>query len=320
MVSAKPMWFSDLRTEVFRLHHQNDYQGALALIDREGARQTEPAQAATVIYWRACFLSLLNQPDEAVAALQDGLSKGFWWGNHSLLYDPDLAILQKREDFQEITAECNRRNKEADAALPVPAAHLIAEPLLETPRPYPALLALHGYGGNAPETLTHWESLAKRGWLVAAVQSTQRAGMNGYHWMNEERSRSDVQSVLEQIASAHPIDRSRLVIAGFSNGAWLSLTFALTGVFPVKHVISVGGTLSNEDAAALDWDTLRAQEVRILLITGEQDDRVVPRMTQQAALFREHDLEVDLQIIPGLGHDYPPDFHERLAKALAWLT
>jgi len=51
----------------------------------------------------------------------------------------------------------------------------------------------------------------------------------------------------------------------------------------------------------------------------EEDQPTTERLIAQAERFREYGLEVDLQIIPGLGHDYPPDFDERLAKALAWL-
>jgi predicted esterase len=158
--------------------------------------------------------------------------------------------------------------------------------------------------------------------LVAALQSSQLAGMDGYHWVDEDQSRRDVQQHLQELSATYSLDPKRLVVGGFSNGGRTALLLALTGAIQARQVIviSVGGSLRDETFAALDWNVLgKANQPHLLLIAGDQDTQVLPRLTQQVEGFKAGGLHVDLQIVPNLGHLMPPDFAARLTRALAGL-
>ena len=306
--------FAQLREQVFRLYGQQRWQDALALVEREGAHFDQPAQAARVVFWRACFLCLLDRADDGMAALQHGLARGLWWAELSLRGDPDLRSLQGRADLEALIAKCNRRRQAAQAG--VKTSRLIAEPDSSVEPPYPLLLALHGYGSNAVEMLAVCAPLAERGWLVAALQSSQLAGMDGYHWVDEAQARRDVQEHLDALSALYQLDPARLTVAGFSNGARIALMLTLTGAIPARAAVSIGSSVRDETLAALDWDAIRAADPRLLLIVGDLDQPVLARMTPQVARFQDSGLQVDLQIVPGLGHTVPDDFIERL---WAWL-
>ena len=68
----------------------------------------------------------------------------------------------------------------------------------------------------------------------------------------------------------------------------------------------------------LESGELRAQGIRGHLTTGSLDPRRddCQRLAQQ---LRENGAEVQLDVIEGLDHEYPPDFDHRLPEAMAWV-
>jgi predicted esterase len=214
-----------------------------------------------------------------------------------------------------IIATCQVRCAEAERH--VQPTRLVAEPPAHTRPPYPLLLALHGYDGTAAASLPVWAPVATHGWLVAALQSGQLAGMAGYHWMDEVRTQQDVRQHLDELAATSARDLRRLAIGGFSNGGRAALLLALTGAVPASQVVSVGAALRDETLAEIDWHALgSAGTPRVLWIVGDQDMAVLPRITEQADLFSQNGVDVTVQVIPNLGHTVPPDLSARVA---AWL-
>jgi predicted esterase len=303
--------FLQLRTEVFRRYGLQDWQGALNLVEAQASAFSVPAEAARILYWRACFLALLGRGDAAIDALEQGLARGYWWNPLQLRSDSDLATVQNRPEFVAIINESQRRNETAAATGREPL-RLVTEPSAPAQTPYPLLLALHGYGNNAAETLPEWEVMAQHGWLVAALQSTQLAGMDGYHWMDETRAAQEVYAHVDALKAAYPVNADRIVIGGFSNGGRIALMLALTGVVQAQGVVSVGATLRDEAVAALNWEALRQRSPRLVIIVGALDKWWLERCVQQVDVFRANGLAVDLHIVPDTGHVYPADFATRL--------
>jgi predicted esterase len=313
-MNTTPPTLADVRAEVFHLYAARDWAGALALLERVAPHFTTPPQIARVAFWRACFLALSNQHDDAIHALEDGLRHGAWWSPQQLRSDPDLAWLQALPAFIAIVAECERRLEAAQPS--TQPVRLVAEPARADP-PMPLLLALHGYGSNAEETLPYWVGAAQRGWRVAALQSSQLAGIDGYHWVDEARGLAEVKQQVAELSALYAIDREKLVIGGFSNGSRLALTAALTPDFhvPLWRVVCVAGGLRGEAFDALDYAALRARTLpRITAIVGANDDQ--SSLGEQAQRLIAEGLPVDLQVVPGMGHTYPLDFDARLTALL----
>ncbi|MCS6883015.1 MAG: hypothetical protein RMK84_18075 [Oscillochloridaceae bacterium] len=305
-----PLPITDLRAQVFALYKQGAWSEALALL--APIRPAEPAEAATVIFWRACFLTLLGRREEALGALEEGLRQGLWWAEQRLRFDPDLQALQGDPALEAVLDECARRR--AAAEVHCQPRRLVAAPAT---RPAPLALVLHGYDGTAEETLPAWEPLAAQGWLVAAPQSLQLAGMAGGHWSDDARARADVALHLGELVAEGAADPARLLLGGFSNGARAALTLALTGAIPASYMVGVAGALRDETLATLDASALRAAAPRVLWLVGERDQLVAERAGPQAAWLAARGVPVTVEMLPGIGHDLPPDLAARVA---AWLA
>lgn len=309
-----PPAFTDLRAQVFALYEHQAWQEALALLEQSAPAFAEPAEAASIVFWQTCFLTLLGRADEALDALEAGLQQGFWWAEQRLRYDPDLQPLQGLPRLETIIATCRARCVEAERH--VHPSRLVVEPVSQTP-PFPLLLALHGYDGTAAGTLPAWSPLTAHGWLVAALQSSQMAGMAGYHWSDEEQVRQEVRQHLGELAATYALHLERLAIGGFSNGGRAALLLAFSGAVPARAVVSVGASLPDEALGAIDWQTRDgAGWPRVLWVVGEGDSYALPRITSQAELLTQHGLAATLEVVPGLGHEVPPDLASRVA---AWL-
>jgi hypothetical protein len=139
--------FIALRDKIFALYERGNWQAGLAALEEAASEISAPPQVTLIIFWRACFLTLLGQGDHAIRQFQEGLQHGYWWAERSLRYDPDPAPLQGTADFETIIAASEARCA-ASAGEP-PATRLLAEPPAEAARPYPLAVALHGYNSTA---------------------------------------------------------------------------------------------------------------------------------------------------------------------------
>lgn len=307
--------FTMIQNQVFRHYHDRTFKEALALLDNVQNTVEFPAQMVKVVYWRACILCLLQRPDDAIQALQDGLENGLWWSEGKLRNDTDLQSLQGNLLFDAVIDACNLRRQQAEAS--ARSLGLVSIPALQRDT-FPLAMVLHGYDSNAAETLPIWSPLSEHGWLVAALQSSQLVGMDGYQWADGARTYHDVEVQMQELASSHPITAGCVMIGGFSNGGRAALTLALKENFNVQYVVSVAGALTDDSLANLDWRSIHAKTLpHILLIVGEVDNPVQLRIQEQAHILSSNGLDVSVQIIPALGHRPPDDLPKRVP---AWLS
>ncbi|HZW02912.1 MAG TPA: hypothetical protein VFF68_03225, partial [Anaerolineaceae bacterium] len=207
------MDFQSLRIQVMDEYQAGRVQEALDLLNRHGEGFPERRELFT--NWRACFLSLLGRAEEAVATLQEGVDRGYWWPAAVLTDDPDLAALQARPDFQALVAACVERHQTAlKNAKP---ERIVLEPLGVAPdQPRPLILAMHGRNGNLHDNEEHWATATRLGWQVVLIGSSQVVGSNGYGWDDRDLALKELRQHLDEVCQNYPIDRSRIVLAGFS--------------------------------------------------------------------------------------------------------
>lgn len=119
----------------------------------------------------------------------------------------------------------------------------------------PLVVVLHGGGGNgrAIAEITGFPALAEReGFLAAFPSAVMR------HWYDDRNIRlSDshpefvddvgfIAAVIDAVAADHPIDRSRVYIAGASNGAMLAFRLAREIGHRIAAVGAVMGTMPEQ--------------------------------------------------------------------------
>jgi len=240
----------------------------------------------------------------AAQVLREGLDTNVLW-RLSLLEIPELELVRSDPGCQVVIKEARSRIEMKQYR-----PHVVVE---QPPRPgiAPLLLHLHGANGNAATELPYWRGAAGLGWIVAAGQSSQPSAEDLFCWdPPPERTWQD----LRKIASMLPV-HARMVISGFSQGAWVALQAALrSDIFQPAGVIMVAPFLAGPERLEPS-----GRRLRIAMILG-QEDPIIRQPDAVIAALTARGHHVDVVRLAGLGHAYPSDFSERLPGLLESVT
>lgn len=181
--------------------------------------------------------------------------------------------------------------------------HLIRKPKDQT-KPAPVLFLFHGFGSH--ERDLHTLSVhVPEDWLVITARGPILVGPNQFKWFEVDRAgdwfeveqadrkmivdieseraaRHHVQGFIDQMVREHNADASQIVVAGFSQGAALSLNLFLTQPEKFIAVGAFGGRVMDEIKPQIAGkDALDAKHV--FLGFGTQD----PFISHEQALKTE---------------------------------
>jgi predicted esterase len=175
------------------------------------------------------------------------------------------------------------------------------------PTAAPLLLVLHGATGDATRELERWRPATQLGFIVAAGQSSQPATADGFCWdPPRERVWADLREIVDMLPP-----HARVVIAGFSQGAWVALNLGLSGdLVQAGSVVMVAPFAGSAENLERAW-----RRMKVSILTGQEDvyRRGVEGLAEE---LRRRGHHVGLEVIPGLGHAYPADFESRLPGLL----
>lgn len=299
------MDFDELTAQVFKLHAAGGYAAALDLIADPGA-EAERMHGATLAHWRACFLSLLDRPSEALDELRRATADGRWWAPSLLEADPDLERARGEEGFGAIVAESERRWRNAVATSKDEPVSVV--------RPGGSaraiVVVLHGGRGSVEDIAPTWAAAGELGCIVAIPGRGQLLMSDGdfRNWMDPERTGEALCAAVEAVSEASV----PLVIVGFSAGGREAFRIGLSGD-PVETAGIIAFAPGPLDPATIDLT--RAPGLRAWLFVGE-DDWVLDGAVHLVEELRAHGSAVSFTQEPGLGHDLPSDLPDRLSVAL----
>ncbi len=306
-----PLTYPEIQEAAFRLYLQRAYAEALALITQ--ATERFPEEASAIYYWRICLTARLNDRPGALQLFEEALRAGYWYAEALLLGDSDLAPLSNTPDFDRILAVCRERAAEAQAAAKPERIILMPDTQVE---PFPLLIVLHGNSANARFHQSSWSPAVQWGWFVALLQSSQVWGPDRYVWNDQNWAAQEIRAHFADIGKAYAINQNRVVLGGFSMGAETALRLALNGTLPAQAVIAVaqGGPFTQQPDQWLS--VLKAgNKPYCYLIAGDQD-RTYEGTRKLAGLLKDHAIPHTLDIYPGMGHTFPPDFVQKLRTIL----
>ncbi|TEU17283.1 MAG: hypothetical protein E3J21_08890 [Anaerolineales bacterium] len=112
------------------------------------------------------------------------------------------------------------------------------------------------------------------------------------------------------------------MVAGFSRGGELAIWLALSGTIEVRGFIAVGpgGPYIREpDKWVPLIEASQGRGLRGYLVVGEQDVSCYEGTLALAELFKSRHFPCELEVHPNLGHDFPPEFQQSLARALEFV-
>lgn len=267
-------------------------------------------------YNLACVFALSGDNEGALDWLESAARVGF--SRVGLLAtDPDLAAVRGSDRFERAAAAVRRNFHAAQAE--VERRFHTAPPLLFLPpghdpsKPSPVLIALHGFGDRANGTPTQWRRLAaKRGVVLVVPQGVRRAGP-GFSWHSADEADTILGLTFDWLDDRVAVDRERVVLAGFSQGGFMAMALGgrhpelFAGVIPVA-----GGYIQEIDAPQ---PASGRGGPRFYFVVGSKDD-AAPQNRLAAADFTAAGYDVELKVLPGVGHVFPRENRRELRKAL----
>jgi phospholipase/carboxylesterase len=206
--------------------------------------------------------------------------------------------------------------------------HLVHHPQDKQEEP-PMLLLLHGYGSNEQDLFSLTPYLDKR-FLIVSVRAPLPIFPGGYAWFQidftpsgtrmhadqAEQSRLILLEFLDYLLETYQPDARRVYLAGFSQGAMMSLHVALTHPEKIAGVLAMSGRVLADLLPNLAAPEA-LHEMPIFVAHGIYDD-VLPIENGRATKELLAQLPVVLTY-----HEYPMAHEisaQSLADTTAWLT
>ena len=304
--------YDEMRRVVGELYQSQKYQEAAGLLAAALDRYPDHILANT--YNLALMRVRLGEAEEATRALDLGHSRGIFYGKWAF-EDAAWESLRKVEDFRRFLARNDGLILQAEkkAAMKL---EVVTPPGYDQSRKYPLFIALHGGGENLAQFKPHWTSPVLRNeFLVAYVQSSQVASMDGFHWQRDAVTLKDLSQAYRDVLARYPVDPERVLIGGFSSGGYGTLITLFAEAFPLAgFVILCPEVPADPDNEAITRAARRG--VRGTLLTTEFDRRI-DHQREYAARLTKSGLEVRLIVTPNVGHWYPEDLERLIDEALA---
>ena len=142
--------------------------------------------------------------------------------------------------------------------------HQVLEPREKLSGKPPLLLLLHGIGSNEDDLFSLAPYLDGR-FLVASARAPLVMGAGSFGWFNieftpqgfvadfdqAEQSRLLLSKFIDELVETYEADRGCVFLMGFSQGAMMSLSIALTHPEKVKAVVAMSGRLPSQVLAQI---------------------------------------------------------------------
>lgn len=207
--------------------------------------------------------------------------------------------------------------------------HLVRRPLVEEGAP-PLLLLLHGVGGNEHNLFDLAPSLDKR-FLIISARAPNTLGSESYAWFEvnftpqgpivnseqAEASRKALIAFIHEAVTAYGADPKQVYLVGFSQGAIMSASIALTRPDLIAGAVLMSGRILSE-VQPLIVAPEKLVGLPFLVVHGALD-AVIPISSGRAARETLSSLPVVLiyHEYPTMGHEVSP---ESLADVETWLS
>lgn len=204
----------------------------------------------------------------------------------------------------------------------------LSRPAPQTQGEHPLLVLLHGYGSDECDLMGLAPYLDPR-FQVVSARAPQALEMGGYAWFavqftpfglvldhdQAQESRRQLEAWLEALVVVPGVDRSRVFLLGFSQGAGLALGAALHRPDLVRGVIFLSGLVVPQMIPTGDSKKLCALSV---LMTHGRQDPLIPIAQGRASRALLEQLPLRLRYLEyEMGHEIGA---ECLEEVQGWLT
>jgi len=181
---------------------------------------------------------------------------------------------------------------------------------------YPLIIVMHGGSGNNINAYYDWESKEINKDFISVYPRGKE--MEGSHSSRYGQSGiTDINEIYQQVIKKYSIDTLKIILAGQSLGGHLAIRLSY-------NTIPARGLLLAFPVKPVDFDYKKAIEFKkrnfkIVMVCGERDDDFFPGQQEMSNILDSAKVENRFIKYPELGHGFPKDFSEQIAKGLQYL-
>jgi phospholipase/carboxylesterase len=203
--------------------------------------------------------------------------------------------------------------------------HLVREPKIKQGQ-HPLLLLLHGYGSNEEDLFSFAAQLPDK-YLIISARAPYALPPYGNAWyainfdadMNKfsdevqaVESRDLIAKFIDEIIEHYSVDKDKVTLIGFSQGAILSYAVALTYPEKIDRVLALSGYL-NLEIIDKDFSKKDLSKLRFFVSHGIVDQIIPVEWARKAPEFLKGlGLDVEYHEYP-VGHGVAPqNFYDML--------
>jgi predicted esterase len=276
----------------------------------------------TTRFQLACCHARLGDKDKAMATLEAAVN--FGWDDPQRLEQVE-ALKSLRDDprFAKIA--------KGAAACADETTVLFAGKGVDTAKPAPLVVLLQGLGCGPRGDVPYWRPAVNQlGLVLVAPRAPTKVGSMLYGWHRpgaKDRSAKDyfdmaaaekrIQEAVQAAERRWTIDQRRICLAGFSQGGGVALR--MLGDRPDRYCGAVAICSLYQPPGVAYWRTVADQHpVRVFAMAGKLD-RLLPQNQLAVEQLREAKIALRYEEMAHQGHEYPPEYPERLARAIAFV-
>jgi len=193
--------------------------------------------------------------------------------------------------------------------------HLVREPKIKNTDgsgKSPLLLLLHGYGSNEEDLFSFASELPEEYYVISArAPYDMMYGSYAWYAINfdaDEKKFSDLDQAcssrdliiqfVDELIANYAIDAEKIALVGFSQGAILSYSIALSYPQKIQHVVAMSGYF-NEEIAIENYQSNDFSNLQIFASHGNVDQVVPVEWARKAKPL------LDQLGIPNVYKEYP---------------
>lgn len=306
---------NELTQQVIEAAGEKEYDKALKL----SKEALEVADIGLTNYNVACMYSLKGNTDEAFKYLERSLDRGGFGVNmvDQIENDSDLDSLRKDKRYEPLLkrAKGMGRGERVDFKW-----RIVTPKNFDKEKKSPLLVALHHMGGSMDAAVDRWKEAADEvGAILLCPQGTMKMDDGVYQWgMNTDEIEKNIMRAMDAAMDDYNIDQDKIVLAGFSQGGWITWHLGFTHPDTFRGLIPVCGMHRQVSGSPATQSDLKKLRVFVMIGADERED-VLKSNREAAGNLEKIGAKVKTKVYNGIGHDFPSNSTEEQVAALKFV-
>jgi tetratricopeptide (TPR) repeat protein len=307
--------FEEAQEKLIQLEREGEYNQAITLLEKISRKF--PAKEYEISKQLALLYGKVGQFEKSFEIWEKGHQQGLFYGIFP--HFPIYELFNQSDRFKAIyEVDDQIRNRAIKTSKTI--CEIVLPDKYDWQKKYPLFIILHGGGSSITKAKRYWtSSKINKEYIRIFIQSYLYIDMNTFGWkIKDERSRKEIRESIETVVKNYSIENDKVIIGGMSAGAYTAMDIAIHEILPVQGFVAVCPETEPSDYSRQNIIDVSGSGLRGFIITEEQD-YMIAQTKEVFHLLKKFSMKVQLEILPDMGHQYPPDFGQRIDCAIQFI-